>query len=181
MKQDVSDIVEVPMVIPERVEGEGVCAGGIRGGIESGVMVDRAKRVKSFRGRLDFRECIPCDRCGNCLEIRRFTKKGEDRVLALYCLIGEMEVTPYTTCNNARRSRNGRKKVVYYLENAPAHFKVSAERVKAEVPYVAPGMGPKLEETIPEQGYVGGSAYYRRKDGDGDEKGQGEMPRGLVN
>lgn len=181
MEKDVSEMVEVTMPIPERIEGEGVCAGGIHGGCSSEVMIDRAKRVKDFQKRLDYRESIPCDRCGNCLEMRGFTKRHTEYVIALYCMVAEMEVSPFHTCNYARRSRRNRKKVVYYMENAPGGFKVEAERMKAEVPYVVPGSGKRLEPTIPREGYVGGSGYYRRADGDSVKGGEGRIPKGLMN
>ena len=181
MENEVSEIVEVKPSIPERIDGDGVCAAGIHGGIDAAAMMDRAKRTRNFRGRIDFRECIPCDRCGNCLEMRRFDKKGKDVILALYCLVGELEVTPYNTCNSARRTRDGRKKVVYYMENAPSGFRVEANRIKAELPYVSPGGGKYLESTMPTKGYVGGSGYYRRADGDSVKGADGKIPKGLMN
>ena len=104
-------------------------------------------------------------------------------MMALYCLTGELETTPFNTCNCARRSRNGRKKVVYYLENAPADFRASAEMIRPEVPYMSPGMGKKLEPTMPSdgQGYVGGSGYYKRGNGEGGQEGSAKIPNRLMN
>lgn len=180
MSGKVSEIVEMPMNIPERTEGRGLLVAGADGTVTAEAMADRARRTEGFIRRVDYRECISCDRCGNCLEIRGFTPKGEEKVLALYCPSGEMEVSPYHTCNQARRTKKaGRKKVIYELTNAPKGFELGMGRTDLR-PSV-PGETIKLEPTIPVDGYRGGSKFYRRMDGDEEAEGSGKIPRGLTN
>ena len=180
MTDKVSEIVEMPMNIPERTDGGGMIAAGPDGSTTPEAMAERARRTNGFISRCDYRECISCDRCGNCLEIRGFTPRGEERVIALYCPSGELEVTPYHTCNQARRPRRtGLKKVIYELTNAPRGFKVGLGNVNLKP--LVPGEARKLEPTIPVHGYVGGSKFYKRADGDESSEGSGKIPRGLTN
>lgn len=160
-KQNVSEVIEVPLVIPKRDEGAGVYPGGLNGGCDSTALLDRAQKMKIHLGRQDYRECVPCDRCGNCLELRRFNKRGEERLLALYCLPMEMETTAGHTCNMGRPQRNGRKKVVYELENAPSQFRLVGAH-PSEVP-METVKEQKASAWAEEEGYRGGSEQYKRK------------------
>lgn len=173
-----SKVIEVPIKAPLREEGAGVMAGGIKGGGDEASLADRMRRVQQQRRTMDYRECVPCDRCGNCQEIRRFTKSGEERVLALYCFVGEMETTPYHTCNNGRRPKNGRKKVIYVLDNAPSRFQIYA-RQQSEVPFYEEG--EKVEPRYPQEGYMGGSKFYLRSGGEAGEADEKKIPKKLMN
>ena len=177
----ISDIVEMPMNIPERIEGGGMMAVGPDGSTSPEGMAERAKRKSRTIERTDYRECISCDRCGNSLEIRGFRKDETEMVIALYCPSNEMEVSPYNTCNIARRPKKlHTKKVVYVLTNAPKGFELGlgSKELKPE----APGVSEKVEPSKrPPEDYIGGSDKYKRADGDEDSKWSGKIPKGLMN
>ena len=142
--------------------GNGVMAAGIYGDADYSAMADRAKRVASFQSRYSFRDCVSCDRCYHCIEIRRFTQKGETETLAYYCLYGEFETGPYKTCNCGHATKTGRRKVVYDMTNAPVGFgteqgdipkkRVKAGQVDSEgtgTPDVYRGGSVGVSETMP--------------------------------
>lgn len=175
-----SDIVEIPETIRE-AEGAGCVYGGIYGERTMGALADRQKRTDNYRERVNFRECLNCDRCTHCLEIRGFYRNGKEYVKTYLCLTGEFETTPYHTCDRAQRNRRGRRKVVYDLANAPRGFEVGRGS-EDNLRYREPGESIKESGGVPpEEGYRGGSKFYRRRDGDEEAEGSGKIPRGLTN
>ena len=185
MNEQVSEVAEVKVEVPERRIGDGIIAAGARGEGEGIFISDRARKKQYYQGRVDYRECIPCDRCGNCFELRGFTKAGKEGVVALYCLMGDYETTAWHTCNVARRMKKGRKKVAYLLENAPVGWKLAAG-IESEVRALEEeGGSKKVEPSMPlqEDGYQGGSKYYKRADASErvTEEGDERIPRSLRN
>lgn len=180
METKTSEIVEIPDTIREP-EGDGMMFAGIYGDTTMEAMADRRRRKEGYRERVNFRECIPCDRCGHCLEIRGFFRNGKEYVKTLLCLVGEFETTPYNTCDRAYRNRSNRRKVVYDLANAPKGFQAGLNPSK-EAKFSFPGeRGESKNNEPPSEGYQGGSKFYKRADGDESSEGSGKIPRGLMN
>ena len=70
--------------------------------------------------------------------------------------------------------------MLYDLRDAPIGFREGAVPPKEMLPEKV-GESEKVEPTIPIEGYVGGSDYYRRADGDKEAVGTGKMPGRLMN
>ena len=179
MEQQITEILEVPMPAVDNIEGQGYAYGGIHGDRTSEAYATRRAKVSSYKSRIDLRECIPCDRCSYCLEIRGFHKSGKECIKGMVCLRGEFETNPYNTCNDALKSKNGRRKVLYDLENAPKGFKIEVGR--SDLVYKEPGESASEGVRNPTDGYRGGSNYYKRADGDSDAEGSGKIPKRLMN
>lgn len=181
MRERYSDPIEMTSLNYPEKDGEGVTFVGVYGDTNIDAMADRARRTEGFKDREYYRGCIPCDRCGNCLELRKFSVGGIEKVTGLICMVGGYETTAWNTCNQARRPRRDRRKVVYDLENAPPGFKEGLAE-KREVLEV--GQGPeKMVAPVgnPAKGYVGGSEKYKRKGKERGSEGSAQMPKGLVN
>ena len=173
----ISEQVEIESPIPEE-GGEGnLCYAGIYGGTDTNAMMDRQKRVNGYQERIHYRTSIPCDRCTRCLELRKFSKGGEERLLGYICLQMECETSANHTCDMAQANRTGRKKVVFDLTNAPLGFKagMASKKTPPEV------MKNRIEPDEPSEGYRGGSNYYRRADGNREAVGSGRVPKRLMN
>lgn len=170
--------MEVPETFPKR-EGEGgLMAAGIYGDADAAALADRQKRIDNFKKRLDFRECISCDRCSFCLEVRRFSETGQEEIAGLFCLDAGFEVLATNTCNLARRHAKGRKKVLYDLKYAPMSFRLGIEK-KMELHAIKGSDTKAVEPTYPVDGYRGGSKFYVRADG--GDVGSGKIPKSLGN
>ena len=180
MEIKTSEIVEVPETVRES-EGEGYAFAGIYGDTSVDAMTDRQKRKEGYRERVKFRECVSCDRCGHCLEIRGFYRNGKEYIKTLLCIPGEFETTPFNTCDQGYRNRKNRRKVIYDLANAPRGFEAGLHK-PAEVGFKFPGDKRESKENEPpKEGYRGGSKFYKRADGDERSEGSGKIPRGLTN
>ena len=159
--------VEEPEEPPKKVSG--VSCGGPNGELDTGSMLWRKARTLGFKERAGWRTVIPCDRCANGIELRRFTTTGKVTTSGWYCVIGEMETNPCATCNNGKQRRNGRKKVLYDLTNAPIGFEDGLEA--GSMRDVIMGEGLRSE---PEGGEYRGGSQKTKSEGKG-------MPRGLMN
>ena len=175
---------EMPLYVRERTEGPGIVGGGKHGEIGVTAIVERQKSAAKYCKGVGYRECVSCDRCAQCIEMRGFSSHGKERVTGLLCINGMFETTPWHTCNAGRRSSIGRKKVVYDMTNAPQDFIIGVGG-DATLTY-EPGVS---SEEIAEAGkemqrgmkYRGGSKYYKRADGREPDEAKGEMPKGLMN
>lgn len=175
-----TEVIEVPLKVPQGA-GHGLCAAGIYGDSGASAMKERQRRRQGCQDRIYYRECIPCDRCGNCLEIRGFTVSGLEQLKGLWCIPNEFETTAYHTCDMARQSRNGRKKVVYDLENAPYGFAEGLSRTQLNTEIPESDGEVKPPKTGARDGYTGGSEQYKRIDRDREAQGSGKMPGRLMN
>lgn len=173
----ITEAIEVPTTIPEEGGAGNLCYAGIYGGTDAAAMMDRQKRVEGYKGRVNYRVCIPCERCTRCIELRNFSKGGEERLIGYVCVQMECETTASHTCDMAQLNRSGRKKVVFDTTNAPFGFKAGMASK------TTPPESPKnrIEPDVPREGYRGGSNFYKRADGDREAVGSGKVPRGLVN
>ena len=176
----ISEAIEIPNTIPEDKAVGTFHFAGIYGGTNAEAMIDRETRMEKCRTRTNYRECISCDRCTFCLELRGFRKDGTERLLGFICTRLEQETTAYHTCNDALKNRSGRKRVIYEMENAPLGF-CSGMATKGELPPVVGRAKNGVESEMPVEGYVGGSNYYKRADGDREAIGSGKMPGRLMN
>lgn len=179
MEKQTTEIIEMPIDGCEEAVGAGYCFAGKNGETTPEAIAARQKRIESNKGRIDYRECISCDRCLHSLELRGFQKDEKEIVKGLLCMRGGFETHPYCTCNDAMKSRHGRKKVVYDLENAPKGFMIGMGKRGLE--YRNPGENPRSATRRPEKGYIGGSKFYQRIDGERELESGSKMPKGLVN
>ena len=174
-------IVEVPF--PERLpyEGGGLMASGIKGETHIEALADRLRRVEEFQRRNDYRACIPCEKCNHFIEMRGFDRNGEEKCTGYWCNFGEFETDPFHTCGTSHLARNGRKKIIYNMLNAPADF---GQRPQDDVRRVYGNIGQSLvqgeKRSILEE-YAGGSGMYRRADGKSVREAGGVMPKQLMN
>lgn len=167
-------ILETEEALVTHEEGRYVSA-GINGETDRESMADRLRRIEGVKGRTDWRDCISCERCTSCIELRSFARDQRTIQSSLFCMQGEFETSPYKTCNQAHRNRSGRRKVIYDLENAPIGFGTEEQKYVIESEW---RRKTKVEETMPEGGYRGGSKYYKRPGGEGE---QGVIPSKLMN
>lgn len=183
MEPNISEPIEVEVNIPERVDGEGILCPGIYGGTDMKAMADRQRRLNSYKKRMEYRECVPCDRCCTCIEMRGFYPNGKERIIGLLCMSGEFETTPFNTCSSGRRSSTGRKRVVYDMTNAPKGFALGLGNAKSDLEYMSPGDPKRIKETSQSQvkEYIGGSSHYKRADGKVMDEASKEIPKGLMN
>ena len=176
----ISEPIEVPSTIPEDKAAGTFRFAGIYGGTDAEAMADRDMRSAKYRERTNYRECIACDRCTFCFELRGFKKDGTEKLLGFICTRLEQETTAYHTCNDALKNRSGRKRVIYEMENAPLGFEAGMA-IKSELPPRTGRERNGVEPQAPSEGYRGGSNFYRRADGDKGAIGSGKVPRGLSN
>ena len=177
MANKLSEPIEVEDVIPEEGGDGNLCYAGIYGGTDAAAMMDRQKRVEGYKERVQYRECIPCERCSHCLELRNFSKGGEERLVGYVCLQMECETTASHTSNMGNMNRTGRKKVIYDTTNAPLGFREGMS-FRSNVPMERKNM---IEADAPSGGYRGGSGWYKRADGDKSSEGSGKIPKRLMN
>jgi len=145
-------------------------AAGVHGGTSAQELGERQIRIERFQRDQKYETCIPCDRCNMSIEFRRFNERHEEEVSGLLCMSGGFETDALHTCMFARAGKNGRRKVVYDMQNAPLGFGTDIEL-------------PKVKQSKRERDlvYQGGGKEYRRKDGDESAKGSGKIPRTLTN
>lgn len=179
MQDNLTELVEVPLAVRERTEGEGLLYAGIHGETDPDSLTDRQNRVDGYKKRLEYRPCVSCDRCMLCIELRGFTRSGEERVTGYLCINGEFETTPYNTCNQGKRSRHDRRKVVYDMTNAPIGWKLGLARKEAKVAKETEQIDERREAGL--EGYRGGSKHYKRKGEESGKEGSVQMPRSLTN
>ncbi|MGN0130722.1 MAG: hypothetical protein ACI4CE_07540 [Methanomethylophilus alvi] len=175
-----SEPIEVPNAIPEDKGFGSVHFAGIYGTTDAKSMVDREMRMERSRKRTNYRECISCDRCTFCIELRGFKNDGSEKLIGFICTRIEQETTAYHTCNDALKNRSGRKRVVFNLENAPLGF-TAGMATKGDLPPRTGYEKNGIEPDAPREGYRGGSNFYKRADGDREAVGTGRVPRGLMN
>jgi len=169
-------------------EGEELMFAGRTGEADYKSLAARRKRTDGMLKRLDYRECIPCDRCMHCIELRGFKKSGTEIVIGYICLMADSDIDADHTCNMARRSKKLYKRVVYFLKDAPIGFKEGlTEKQLMGCGQAHPeeklqsGLSERLAATMPIEGYKGGSEYYKRVDGDKEAEGTSKIPGRLVN
>ena len=167
--------------MPEEGGAGNLCYAGIYGQTDATAMMDRQKRVDGYKERVQYRRCIPCERCTQCLELRNFNSGGEERLVGYLCTQMECEVDASHTCNMAQTNRSGRKKVVYDTTNAPLGFKAGLAKGKAKGERPPEVPKNRIESAEPTGGYRGGSNSYKRKDGDREAIGSGRVPKQLMN
>lgn len=162
-----------------REAGEPYMVAGLQGGTDASALLQRRMRQEGYKDRNYYREAIPCDRCGECLELRRFGANGRPMRTVYYCVPGAFETDMFSTCNAARLAKKGRRKVIYDTTNAPIGFTEGlSELNESNRP-----IGEKMVSEKERRGrlatqYRGGDGGYERK---GEERGGGGMPRMLVN
>jgi len=176
----ISEPIEVPNNIPEDKAVGSLRFAGIYGGTDAAAMADRDKRSAKYRERTDYRECIACDRCTFCFELRGFKNDGTEKLIGFICTRLEQETTAYHTCNDALKNRSGRKRVIYEMTNAPLGFEAGLSS-KSELPPKTGREKNGIEPAVPSGGYRGGSNFYKRVDGDREAIGSGKVPRRLMN
>ena len=159
---------------------EGLVPAGIYGDSDVPSMLDRERRTADFKKRYDYHEIVPCCICCNCIEFRRFLPTGEAVTVGFYCHIGEMQTTEFHTCTCARPRKNGRRRVVYYRENAPSGFEAGLAPVQMKRYFTKKERQRAIERSV-RDGYRGGSSSYQRADGNNEAVGSGQIPKGLGN
>lgn len=124
----VEDYAEDGRVYTEEVEalpqsnGGGIHVPGIYGENTTAGMADRSVRSATFMSHNDYRLVTPCFQCRSCIEFRKFDHRGEAESIGYYCILGDFRVDRYGTCRYGGMMKNGRRRVVYDLANAPAGF-----------------------------------------------------------
>lgn len=176
----ISETIEVANAIPEDKGVGALHFAGIYGATDAKAMADRETRMEKSRARTNYRECISCDRCTFCIELRGFKNDGSEKLIGFICTRLEQETTAYHTCNDALKNRSGRKRVVFNMENAPLGF-TAGMATKGNLPKKTVYEENGVEADVPREGYRGGSNYYKRADGDREAVGSGKVPRGLMN
>lgn len=173
-------IIETYEEEPYPYVGAGIMALGPEGEDSAECMRQKEKRDMHFMKRMSYRECIPCDRCYQCIQMRRYNRKGRLETTGFYCLAGECEVEPYHTCNQAWKAKNGRVRVFIDMNSVPTNVLVehTMERGRMmkeerEAPGRQIGLGRKENE------YVGGS--NRAPKFEKLSEGEGTMSPRLVN
>lgn len=179
MKDLEIEVVEKKIEEPELVE-DGVCFAGPKGETTYEGMQARKTRGERFKGRTNYRGCVPCDRCGNCTELRGFTPEGLERIIGYICIVGDIETRPDATCNVARLPKRGYKRVMYLMENAPMGFREGLTSTKLRSTEELKE-AEKEERREKAEGYQGGGEGYKRIDGDEGAKGSGKVPTRLMN
>lgn len=168
---------------------------GANGGMGDEEMGARFARQQRFIDRMDYRECIPCSKCCSCLTLRKCLASGEIVTTGYYCNAGEINVSEYHTCNGARRSKNGRVKVLMDTSDAPAWAKFGGDRsgeyetdnskkygrLESGTERGGGAVALSVPPTKPtgKDEYIGGSKEGAVKRDEGE--GAGDMPRVLVN
>lgn len=162
--REVEEIEETPQL------SKGISCAGPNGELDAGSMLWRKARTIGFKERSGWRVIVPCDRCANCIELRKFTVDGRVETSGWYCISGEIDTNPFATCNCGKKRRNGRKKVLYDLTNAPIGF----ENGLSDVVVSSSGMeSSEVRSSQEPTVYVGGSVAPK---GDGEK-----IPRRLMN
>lgn len=166
-------------MIAEAEEGEYVMA-GIYGDSDKASLEDREWRAHKKKLGAHYRECISCERCSNCIEIRKFMRDQKTVKAMLYCGVLESQAEFGHTCDSAHKNKSGRKRVIWDLENAPPTFGLEEPQYRI----VKEGELSKvygIEE--PPTTYVGGGkeAKERLREMGKGKQGSGAMPRGLMN
>lgn len=151
---------------------------GIFGDTDAKAMADKERRTISFREKYDYREITTCPYCCNCIEFRKFTPSGEAVTVGRTCIMGELPVSEHGTCKSAYPRRNGRKRILYDITNAPAGFEHGLAPVTMRRFYSKKEQFKAAREES--RGYRGGSSSYNRADGDKEAIRSGRMPKGLV-
>ena len=183
------ETIECEERIPQLEESEGgVMFAGRTGQVDCISLEKMQKRTERVKSANDYRECIPCEKCGGSIEIRGFFKNGQEKRIGWICKVMDSDVDGNHTCNMARLPRRPFRRVVYVMENAPNGFREGmSDRQIHEIRGISDikegGTKPsyKVEETIPREGYTGGTGYYRRADGNKEAKWSGQVPKSLAN
>lgn len=161
-------------------EQNNLLSAGIFGEVDERAVSDRIRREMVFKARCNYQEFTPCCQCCYCIESRKFTADKQAVSTGFYCFHGEMVVTKYGTCTEAHVRANGRRRVVYDLENAPAGFEKGLADVKMQRLYTWKEKRKIMEKALKET-YRGGGVGYVRADGNAGAKGNGQIPRRLGN
>ena len=142
-------------------------------------IADRIKRTEAFKKRYHWQRMIPCQGCCNCIEYRKFRTDGQAVTVGFYCFLAEMPTEEYATCDYSHARKNGRRRIVYDGENAPAGFEeglapVQVKRIFSKREKV------KAAVNAAKANYRGGSSSYQRADGNDEAVGSGQIPKVLV-
>lgn len=159
---------------------DGIVSAGIFGDTDSKAMYDRERRTLDFKQRYNYHEVVPCCACCNCIEIRKFLQSGEAVSSGFYCSMGELSTCENGTCDLARARRNGRRRVVYFRDNAPPGFEQGMAPVQLKRFYTKRDKKEAVRKEV-RDGYRGGSSSYQRADGNREAVGSGKIPKGLGN
>lgn len=177
---------------------------GADGSMGDEAMRDRFARQQRFVERMDYRECIPCPKCCNCITFKKYKGTGEIVTTGFYCNSGEVSVGEYHTCNAARRSKTGRIRVVLDTTDAPTwakygkmggsvdevrggDFETENSKKYGSVKGIQEIGGGELARRLPPtkpteyDDYLGGAEKTAEKYGKGGAEGAGDIPRDLVN
>ena len=160
-------------------EGE-IAVAGIFGEVDSESVVDKFRRDEHFKTANEYHTVVPCQACSSCLEMRRFKPDGKYYTVGYYCIIGEISVDPYGTCNSSHMRARGRHRVLWDATDAPQGFKDGLVPVFPKRYYTKKAQD-KDERRYSRNGYKGGTSGYVRPDNDTEAMNSGKIPRGLSN
>ena len=175
-------ITEEPM--PDLPKEGSLASGGQHGEIDPEAMAWRKRRTNGIRNRDNYHQIVPCDKCVNCLEVRRFKATGEAVTIGFFCIHQDEEVDQYHTCDFGKERRRRYSRVIYDTTRAPAGFELglAAKSLKPAALTEAPLPDSQTQSVVAEAAeYHGGGKQYRRKDGDAEAIGSGKIPKGLGN
>lgn len=143
-------------------------------------MANRINRTESFRERYHWQKVATCYGCSNCVEFRKFRSDGLAVSTGFYCSLAEMETEEFATCDYGHLRKDGRRRVVYDSENAPAGFEEGLSPVHVKR-YFSKKERVKASINASKSSYRGGSSSYQRADGNKEAVGSGKIPKGLGN
>lgn len=173
-------IIETYEEEPYPYVGAGIMALGPEGEDSAECMRQKEKRNAHFKRRMSYRECIPCDRCYQCIQLRRYNRTGRLETTGFYCLGGECEVEPYHTCNQAWKAKNGRVRVVIDMNSVPTNVLVEHTVERGRLMKAEQGAaGRQVGMGRGENEYVGGSS--RAPKYEKLSEGAGTMSPRLIN
>lgn len=173
---EVGKVVEVEGEEPSFV-GEGFVVAGKTGEDDSATIKERERNCESKKRRAEWRPCIPCSRCFNCIQIRGYTPDGEMVTRAYMCLVLEGTTDANHTCNEAYVAKGGRLRV--YIDQNPVPVgeiadellrqRAAAEDARAieEAAMAGGGSGEISGRLYPgsiRKGYFGGGEYAPKFD-----------------
>ena len=173
------DIIETEENISLPCTGK-LVSSSIHGETDVEGMANRIKRTEAFRERYHWQRTAPCYGCSNCVEFRKFRADGQAVSTGFYCSLAEMETEEFATCDYAHLRKDGRRRVVYDRENAPAGFEEGLAPVQVKR-YFSKKERVKASINAAKSSYRGGSSSYQRADGNREAVGSVKIPKGLGN
>lgn len=155
--------------------GEGFVLAGKKGEDDEESLAARQKAVDSKRKYFGWRECIPCPRCYNCIQIRGYTTEGKLVTRGYLCTILEGTTDAYHTCDDGYVAKDGRVRV-FIDQNPMAVGEIAQQLLQMKTDAVAAKKAAEGEEAVSgeikgrllpgslRKGYVGGGEYSPKFD-----------------